>query len=192
MRVLDFDGTIYDGESLLDFYFFALRRYGSMVRFAPAALYYAIRYRLGRVTLEELERAMRRIGGRYLQQLTSRPDFDMDRLVSEFWDRNMSKIMDWYRPRQDDIILTASFDVVAGEACRRLGVGRCIGSTLDMETLEVGYLNFGPGKPVHFMEAVGDGARIDSFYTDSDFDAPMVQLARKAYLVERGCVHRIK
>lgn len=192
MRVLDFDGTIYDGESLLDFYFFTLRRYGSMARFAPVAIYYAVRYRLGRATLEELDRAMRRIGARYLRRLTSRPGFDMDRLVGEFWDRNMHKIMDWYQPREDDVVLTASFDLLVGEACRRLGVGRCIGSTLDMETLEVGYLNFGPGKPVHLLEKVGEGAVVDAFYTDSGFDAPMVGLARKAYLVEGGGVRRIK
>lgn len=129
---------------------------------------------------------MRRIGARYLRRLTSRPGFDMDRLVGEFWDRNMHKIMDWYQPWEDDVVFTASFDLLVGEACRRLGVGRCIGSTLDMETLEVGYLNFGPGKPVHLLEKVGEGAVVDAFYTDSGFDAPMVGLARKAYLVEGG------
>ena len=99
MRVLDFDGTIYDGESLLDFYLFTARKDPRVLGYLPIALFYAVRYRLGRVTLEQLDSAMRRVGSRYLRRLTSRPGFDMDRLVNQFWDANMHKIMDWYTPR---------------------------------------------------------------------------------------------
>lgn len=192
MRVLDFDGTIYDGQSLFDFCLFTMRQDKRVLRFVPVAFYYAIKYRLGRVTLDELDQAMRTVGGRYLRVLVSKPGFNMDRLVCDFWDRNMNKIMDWYQPREDDIVVTASFDLVAGEACRRLGIGRCVGSTLDMETLQVGYLNFGPGKPLHFREEIGEDASIDSFYTDSNFDSPMIRLAKKAYLVDRDNIRRIK
>ena len=192
MRVLDFDGTIYDGESLLDFYLFTARKDPRVLGYLPIALFYAVRYRLGRVTLEQLDSAMRRVGSRYLRRLTSRPGFDMDRLVSQFWDANMHKIMDWYTPQSDDVVVTASFDLVAGEACRRLGITRCIGSTLDLESLSVGYLNFGPDKPLHFQRILGRETAIDAFYTDSAFDLPMIDLARRAYLVEHGRVRRIK
>lgn len=82
-----------------------------------------------------------------MRRLTSGPGFDMDGLVGEFWDRNMHRVMDRYRPRENDVVLPAGFDLPVGEACRRLGVGGCIGSTLDQGTLEVGHLDFGPGKP---------------------------------------------
>ena len=34
----------------------------------------------------------------------------------------MRKIKVWYTPQPDDVILTASFNVIIDEACRRLGV----------------------------------------------------------------------
>ena len=32
----------------------------------------------------------------------------------------MKHIKPWYELREDDVILTASFDITVGEACRRL------------------------------------------------------------------------
>ena len=35
MRVFDFDNTIYDGESVIDFYLFSLRRNPKVARYVP-------------------------------------------------------------------------------------------------------------------------------------------------------------
>lgn len=192
MRVLDFDGTVYKGASLLDFYLFTIRTDPRVLRFLPVALRYALLYRMGRVTLDQMDGAMRTIGHRYLLLLHSKPGFDLEDAVSRFWDGHMDRIMDWYSPREDDVVLTGSFDVVVGEACRRLGIGTCVGSRLTPDHLGVEYLNFGPAKPGHFSQVCGKAARVDAFFTDSESDRPMIDMAEHAYLVSRGRVTKIK
>ena len=90
------------------------------------------------------------------------------------------------------MIITASFDLTVGEACRRLGVNHLIASTIDPETLEISYLNFSTNKVRRFREIYGEDAVIDEFYTDSRHDQPMIDIARKAYLVKGDKVIRIK
>lgn len=192
MRVLDFDGTIYRGASLLDFYLFTIHEDPRVLGFLPAAMRYAILYRMGRVTLDQMDYAMRTIGRRYLILLQSKPGFDLEDAISRFWDDHMDRIMDWYSPREDDVVLTGSFDIVVGEACRRLGIRTCVGSKLTSDNLGVEYLNFGQAKPVHFRQVCGKEAQVDAFFTDSESDRPMIDMSDRAYLVSRGRVSRIK
>ena len=56
---------------------------------------------------------------------------EFEELVNAFWDQNMKRIKPWYEPREDDVILTASFDITVGEACRKLGVQHLVSSTID-------------------------------------------------------------
>lgn len=215
MRVFDFDGTIYDGESLFDLYLFSARYDVKVFRHLAPVLCYAAKYKLGRATLEQMEHGVGEVARRYLRDLSTSKGVDALRvsalndaaraglgsddltgglksLVNAFWDRNMRKIKPWYEPRPDDVILTASFDVTVGEACRRLGVRRLIASTIDPATFEVTYLNFNTNKPKRLREVLGAGAVIDEFYTDSAFDQPMIDMARKGFMVKGNAITRVK
>ena len=231
MRVFDFDGTIYDGESLFDLYLFSARYDAKVFRHIAPVLRYAIKYKLGKATLEQMEHGVGKVTQRYLRDLSGSKGIDglrtaalgeaakaglgddvlagdaahsitkaesddstggLKSLVSAFWDRNMSKIKPWYHPRPDDVILTASFDVTVGEACRRLGVTRLIASTINPETLEVTYLNFNTNKPKRLREVLGPDAVIDEFYTDSKFDQPMIDMARKGFMVKGNTITQVK
>ena len=54
MRVFDFDGTIYDGESLFDLYLYSARHDPKVFRYIAPVLRYAVKYKLGRATLEQM------------------------------------------------------------------------------------------------------------------------------------------
>lgn len=227
MRVFDFDGTIYDGESLFDLYLFSARYDVKVFRHLAPVLRYAIKYKLGKATLEQMEHGVGKVTRKYLQDLAKSRSIDglrtqaldnavkagldkdvmvadasvigaddldggLKSLVNAFWDRNMSKIKPWYEPRPDDVILTASFDVTVGEACRRLGVHNLIASTIDPRTFEVTYLNFNTNKPKRLREVLGPDAVIDEFYTDSEFDQPMIDMARKGFMVKGSVITQVK
>lgn len=227
MRVFDFDGTIYDGESLFDLYLFSARYDVKVFRHLAPVLRYAIKYKLGKATLEQMEHGVGKVTRKYLQDLAKSRSIDglrthaldnavkagldkdvmvadasvigaddldggLKSLVNAFWDRNMSKIKPWYEPRPDDVILTASFDVTVGEACRRLGVHNLIASTIDPRTFEVTYLNFNTNKPKRLREVLGPDAVIDEFYTDSEFDQPMIDIARKGFMVKGNVITQVK
>lgn len=179
MRVLDFDNTIYDGESPLDFYLFSLRYNPGNICLIFPVLFHMVRYRFSRCSREDMERAFRKYVTGYIGSFD-----DIPGMVQAFWNSHGNKIKGWYTPRPDDVIITASFNYTMDEIVRRLGVGRCICSTIDYATGELVHLNFGDNKVKAFREEFGDDAVPDEYYTDNLVDLPMMQLAKRAYLVK--------
>ena len=119
MRVFDFDGTIYDGESLFDSYLDSARHDPKVFRYiAPVLRYREPKYKLGRATLEQMEYGVGKMTEGYLTELSrSKRVASVEQLVDDFWDRYYARIKPWYQPESDDVILTASFDLTVGEAC---------------------------------------------------------------------------
>lgn len=186
MRVFDFDNTLYSGESVLDFYFFSLRYNPKAVKLLFTVMKYALKYKAGKMTLEQLEKGCAEYAHDYISSFKS-----PEKMVVSFWDSHMKKIKKWYVPQKDDIIMTASFNLIMDEACKRLGITRCVCSVINRETLEVKYLNFNKNKKEKFLEMFGNAA-IDEFYTDSISDMPMVEISNAAYLVHGNNIKRIK
>lgn len=90
------------------------------------------------------------------------------------------------------MILTASFGLTVGKACRRLGVRNLVASEVDVETMRVTYLNFNTNKARRFRELYGPDAVVDEFYADSKFDQPMIDMARHAFMVKGDTITRVK
>ena len=72
--------------------------------------------KLGRATFDQMEYGVGKLCHGYLSELAESLEFE--ELVNAFWDQNMKCIKPWYKPREDDAILTASFDITVGEAWR--------------------------------------------------------------------------
>ncbi|MBE6688538.1 MAG: HAD family hydrolase [Ruminococcaceae bacterium] len=187
MRVFDFDNTIYDGESVIDFYIFSIKYNPRVIKYAFIVFYNALKYKLGKTTMESLEKVISRYAEGYL---TSLPDINS--IVKAFWDKNMKKIKPWYKPQSDDVILTASFNVTMDEAFRRLGLEKSVCSVFDMDTMKTVYLNFSDNKPARFRQLFGENVFPDEFYTDSEFDTPMIDISKSAYVVKKNKITRIK
>ena len=86
MRVFDFDGTIYDGESLFDLYLFSARYDPKVLRYIAPVLRYAIKYKLGRATFDQMEYGVGKLCHGYLSELAESVEFE--ELVNAFWDRH--------------------------------------------------------------------------------------------------------
>lgn len=193
MRVFDFDGTIYDGESLFDLYLYSARHDPKVFRYIAPVLRYAVKYKLGRATLEQMEYGVGKMTEGYLTELSrSKRVASVEQLVDDFWDRYYARIKPWYQPESDDVILTASFGLTVGKTCRRLGVRNLVASEVDVETMRVTYLNFSTNKAKRFRELYGPDVVIDEFYTDSKFDQPMIDMARHAFMVKGNTITQVK
>lgn len=193
MRVFDFDGTIYDGESLFDLYLYSARHDPKVFRYIAPVLRYAVKYKLGRATLEQMEYGVGKMTEGYLTELSrSKRVASVEQLVDDFWDRYYARIKPWYQPESDDVILTASFGLTVGKACRGLGVRNLVASEVDVETMRVTYLNFSTNKAKRFRELYGPDVVIDEFYTDSKFDQPMIDMARHAFMVKGNTITQVK
>ena len=192
MRVVDFDGTVYRGESLFDFYLFTAKRYPKVLGCLGPVLHHAINYKLNRASLDQLETSIAAVGRRYLDILDSIDGTDVESLISDYWDRNIHRIKSWYTPKPDDIVLTASFDIIVAEACRRLGVKTCIASQVNPVTHELEWLNFGDNKRKRLLQVLGPDVHVDEFYTDALYDQPMIDMAEHAFLIKGDKLTQVK
>lgn len=54
MNVYDFDGTIYNGDSSVDIYFFLLKRYPKLIAYFPKQILGIVKYKLHLSSKEEM------------------------------------------------------------------------------------------------------------------------------------------
>lgn len=175
MNVYDFDKTIYDGDSSMDFYRFCLRSDPRLMRFWPKQLWGLIGYQAS-------GRASTRYKSFFLAYL--RGVRDLSDTVARFWDEHRHKLKGWYlaQKRADDVIISASPEFLLCPICAELGVS-LIATEVDGISGEISGRNCrGNEKPLLFREKYPD-AVIEEFYSDSNSDAPMAHLAARAYFV---------
>lgn len=186
MRVFDFDNTIYAGESVFDFYLFSIRYNPKVAKYIIIVIHNLFKYKLGKTTMEDLAEAVKKYSSDYLNAFDNK-----DELVSIFWDKHIKKIKSWYKPQENDVIITASFNLIMDDICERLKIKNCICSTVNRNTMKVDYINFSVNKRKSFLEKY-ENESVDEFYTDNMFDKPMIDIAKKAFLVKGNKIKRIK
>lgn len=178
MNVYDFDGTLYPGDSTVDFWKYCVKRHPACLLALPGAVLSACAYLLhlcGKETLKERFY-------RFLRYVS-----DVDAAVEDFWDRRIGWIYPWYfnQWKADDLVISASPEFLVSAACRRLGVN-FLASPVDAKTgCLLGPNCRGEEKVRRFRQRFGDTA-IDEFYSDSRSDAPLARLAATAYVVKNG------
>ncbi len=176
MNVYDFDKTIYDGDSSIDFYLFNLKKSWIIAFLAPAQLTAGLLYRLRFID----KTAMKQVFYSYFRFIGK-----MDQRLEEFWEINSTKIKMFYTEthRDDDVIISASPEFMLEPIIRILNV-RLIGSIVDKKTgAYTGKNCFGEEKVLRFKKEYPD-ASIDTFYSDSMSDDPLAIISQKAILVE--------
>ncbi len=173
MNVYDFDGTVYGGDSSLDLYLFVLPRHPAVILELAPAVRSLIKYKLGLGTKTEFKQSF----FAFLRRIP-----DIDREVAKFWVRNKRKIKPFYLNMQkpDDLIISASPEFLLAPVCRNL-----IASRVDPKSgIFHGENCRGAEKVRRLRERFGDGIAIGEFYSDSRSDAPLAELAERAFLVK--------
>ena len=97
----------------------------------------------------------------------------------------MKKIKPWYinRKSDNDIIISASYEIWIMQFCRRLGIKYVIATKTDSEGKIIGKNCKGIEKLKRLANVIPN-AVIVSAYSDSSCDIPILEAARTAYVVE--------
>lgn len=180
MNAYDFDKTIYDGDSTIDFYFYCLKRYPNILVCLPRQLMGAINYKIGRIEKTKFKEEFYC----FLQKIEN-IEFE----VSCFWDKNEQKIKAWYidKQKEDDLIISASPYFLLIEICKRLGVSNVIASRVDKNSGKYDGLNcYGEEKARRFREAFGNEIILHEFYSDSESDFPLLSMACSPFIVKKN------
>ena len=188
MNVYDFDNTLYDGESALHFFLFCMRKRPSLARFIPSALRGIVDYKRHGVTIDEVARRYSRIMKACMEGLG-----DYRETTRAFWDKYEHRICKFYKAlqRPDDLIISAGPEQSLREICARLGIKHYIGTVVNEESGEIDFICFKENKVKAFRER-WPGQEIDDFYTDSMNDKPLIDIAKRAFLVKKEEITQIK
>ena len=182
MNVYDFDETIYNGESSVEFIFFILKKDLSILKFLPQIIKAIILYKREKLSFEDFFRK----NGNMLMKYCSTCKLDFPALVSDFWDRNLHKIKAFYYSKrsEDDVIITASPSFMMDDIAERMNWKNLICTEFDISTGEVKRACFRQGKVPMFLERYPDGV-IDEFYTDSMNDEFLFPYSKKVFIVKK-------
>ena len=179
--VYDFDGTIYDGDSTVDFVRFCLRRHPSMITGLPKVI--AAAMKISRSGLTQFKSVL-------FGEMAKR--FSLEKEAALFWqsEKTRSKLGAWFQSRPRDlpiVIASASPEFELQYAAEILGVQTLIGTRCDAQTGKlIGKNCKGEEKLRRIEEAVGK-FEIRAMYTDdAKADGALLACAEEGYILTHG------
>lgn len=179
MNVYDFDKTIYEGDSTIDFYLFCLKKYPQILKYFPKQILGMLKYKMKSINKTQFKED-------FFSFLREIPDVKKE--VRIFWKRKKKKIKKWYieQRKPDDVIISASPEYLLKEICDELEIKYLIASKVEEKNGKfMGENCYGEEKRIRFQNIFGN-VDIEKFYTDSYSDKPMACIAQKAYIVKKN------
>lgn len=177
MNVYDFDQTVFNPDCSFCFFLYSLRHHPRAVSTAlPVAFWQLLLFlKNGKKDAKKLKEAL----FSYLNRID-----DVLGLVDSFWEENFSRIEPWYleQKRDDDLIISASPAFLLEPAAEKLGV-RLLATPMNPYTGKIHGKNCHDQEKLRrFREKYAEAA-VEEFYSDSLSDAPMAEIAHRAFLV---------
>lgn len=188
VNAYDFDNTIYDGESIVDFFLFCLKKDLTLLRYFLYIIIFLIRYKLNLLSIETISKFVEKFSASFFKN----NDTDYKKLAEEFWNKNSKKIKPDFlkKIKSDDLIITGCPNFLIEHIKDKLKTNNIICTIFNLETKKLEFLCFGENKVRIFKEKYKD-VRIKKFYTDSLADTPFMKLSNEVYLVNKNKVKLI-
>ena len=187
MNAYDFDNTIYDGESIYDFFIFCIKKDKALLKYLPIVLLRMIEYKLNLLKIEKIYETCELIIDSFLKKI----NIDEDKLIKEFWKINYKKIKPKFLNmlKEDDLIITGCPNFLINYIKKDLKVKNIICTDFDLKNKKVNFICFGKNKVIAYKEKYNK--KINKFYTDSLSDIPFMELSKKVYLVNKNNIKKI-
>lgn len=183
VKVFDFDGTLYRGDSSLDFWLFALRKHKKLAWKAPGVLLYGLLYCLHLVKIEKFKEKF--FG--FLPEIS-----DVRGLVQDFWQKNDRKLDEELMAkleRGSAGVISASPEFLLKPCFSKYKNVKVIATKVDVKTGMIEGRNCRSEEKIRrFHKVFRKGDVISEFYSDSAKDQPLADLAEKAYIVDKDKV----
>lgn len=179
MNIYDFDKTIYDGDSSIDFFKYSMLKNKKNLLLLPSI---GVTYILYLFKLKDKAT----LKSKFFSVVKNIDN--MDEAIEEFWEKHSKKIKQFYinNREKEDIIISASPEFLLKGICDKLEVN-LIASNFDKKTgALIGNNCYGEEK-VKRLKEIGIES-CDRFYSDSKSDTPLKLIAKKAFLVRKDTI----
>lgn len=180
MRVFDFDNTIYNGETVVDFFLFCVKKKKTLCLYIPLVVYTTILYKLNILSINKLYRLASKMSSAVINNKENAGLF-----VKEFWEGHECKIKQEYLDiiEPNDVVITASPRMIIEGINNKINTKNFICSEFNLDTGKFEFICMGKNKVIKFKETYPN-ATIKEFYTDSLTDKPLIQISEKTYLIK--------
>lgn len=192
MNVFDFDNTIYDGESSVDFFLWYIKKDPSLIKFIPSVAVALFKYKTGKLTVEKaLSQYGTKLTTYFKEKLSGENTLSADARI--FWKAHAANLKPIFKSSfsSDDVIISCSPRFLLEEPLNMLGIKKCICSEIDETTGEITRLCFRENKVKAFFNEYPQ-CEIDNFYTDSFNDKPLMDISKNVFLVKGSEIKKIK
>ena len=185
VNLLDFDKTIYDGDSSVDFYLYLLKKKPIIIIYVPKFIIYYFFYKIRLMSKDKAKEQIFRFVTKFE---------DIDRELEDFWKIKKYKIKDFYKNKDhsSDIIISASPYFLLKPIGDELGVMNLIASPVDKHTGKYNGKNCYGEEKVRRLKEIYSNIEVIEAYSDSLSDLPMLNLAKKRYLVKGNKIVKYK
>jgi len=182
INIYDFDKTLYDGDSSIDFFLYSMKNYPSLWKFIPKILLSLILYK-GRIISKV---KFKEIFFSFTKKL-----INLDKTLELFWINCSNKIkkLDLNIPLKNSInlVISASPEFLIYPVQKYLPNFQILGTQFDLKSSKIIGLNcFGYEKVNRLNNHLGLNYKIINFYSDSLSDLPLAKLSQNAYLVNKN------
>ena len=177
INIYDFDKTIYDGDSSIDFFKYCIKINKKCLRILPKLALAIILYLL---KIKEKE-YLKSVFFSFIKYFSN-----LDKVVADFWNEHNSKIKDFYLKGRfkTDIIISASPEFLLKPVAKKYNF-ELIATKVDINSGKlIGKNCYGKEKVNRLLEEKRI-KKINKFYSDSLNDTPLSKLANVAYLVKK-------
>ncbi len=175
MNIYDFDKTIYDGDSSIDFYKFMIKKNKKCLLILPKFIITTFLYL---IKIKEKEN-LKSVFFSFIKYIDN-----LDEEVEQFWNTNKHKIKKFYikNKKPTDIIISASPTFLLNKISEYLNF-KLIATEVDKKTGKLIGKNCEKEEKVKRLNATGI-KECNQFYSDSLSDTPLSKIAKKSFIVK--------
>ena len=183
--VYDFDGTIYDGDSTVDFFFFTLFRNPRIIVKLPVIFWYACLYLLHIVSLQTFK-------SHFFSFVTKIKDIDQE--IELFWQKKEKKINTYFlenmKEKKATYVISASPEFLLKPFLKKWKNISVIASVVDKKTGVYTGKNCKGEEKIKRLDQKVKKYEIEHFYSDSLHDLPLANISKISYFVTHGKIEK--
>lgn len=182
INVFDFDDTIYNGDSSIDFYLFCLIENIFLIRYLPVQIYGMLMYKLKRKPKEYFKEEF----FSFLKGIK-----DIDKKIQKFWRKNSKKInKQILYDKTNIVIISASPRFLLEPICNELNIEKLIATEVESKTGKFISKNCYGKEKINRLNKEYDNYTINEFYSDSKSDIYLAENAQKSFLVKKDKIDK--
>ena len=180
LTVYDFDGTIYDGDSSIDFIKFLISRKKTLIFELPKMILSLIKYKSKNITKEQMKECFFGVLNKF---------DNIDELINEFWIKKEKNIKDFFKndKSKNVVIASASPYFLLESVAIKYKVKDLFASPIDKKTGKYYGVNCHGNEKVKLIKEKYPKCIVDKMYSDDiKSDRPLLDLANSSYIVKKN------